>query len=91
MSKIVEKNGLVTETFYGTEKGVVQERKIDHKPILEHNKELYDQNDGYSPDKGLKRIASIPTIILEIWAKNIMVIKTKVIGLLYQKMFKLKF
>ena len=38
MSKIVEKNGLVTETFYGTEKGVVQERKIDHKPILEHNK-----------------------------------------------------
>ena len=91
MSKIVEKNGLVTETFYGTEKGVVQERKIDHKPILEHNKKLYTQNDGYSPDKGLKRVASIPTIILEIWAKNIMEIKTKVIGLLYQKMFKQKF
>ena len=41
-------------------KGVVQERKIDLKPILEHNKKLYTQNDGYSPDKGLKRIASIP-------------------------------
>ena len=34
------------------------------------NKKLYTQNDGYSPDKGLKRVASIPTIILEIWAKE---------------------
>ena len=70
MSKIVENNGLVSETFTGTEKGVVQERTINHKPILDHNKKLYTQNDGYSPDKGLKRIASIPLIILEIWAKE---------------------
>ena len=34
MSKVVEKDGLVSETFIGTEKGVVQERKVDHKPIL---------------------------------------------------------
>ena len=33
-------------------------------------KKLYNQNDGYSPDKGLTRVASIPTIILEIWAKE---------------------
>ena len=70
MSKVVEKEGLVSETFIGTEKGVIQERKVDHKPILEHNKKLYTQNDGYSADKGLKRIASIPTIVLEIWAKE---------------------
>ena len=70
MSNIVENNGLVSETFTGTEKGVIQERKINHKPILDHNKKLYTQNDGYSPDKGLKRIASIPLIILEIWAKE---------------------
>ena len=49
MSKIVENNGLVSETFTGTEKGVIQERKINHKPILDHNKKLYTQNDGYSP------------------------------------------
>ncbi len=70
MSKIVEKDGLVSETFIGTEKGVVQERKVDHKSILDHNKKLYTQNDGYSADKGLKRVATIPTIVLEIWAKE---------------------
>tara|TARA_Y100000361_G_scaffold66225_1_gene58184 strand:+ start:529 stop:864 length:336 start_codon:yes stop_codon:yes gene_type:complete len=70
MSKIIENNGLVSETYIGTDKGVVQERKINHKPILDHNKKLYTQNDGYSADKSLKRIASIPIIILEIWAKE---------------------
>ena len=71
MGKIsTEKDGLVTENFYESEKGVVQERTINHKSILEHNKKLYNQNDGYSPDKGLKRIASIPSIVLEIWAKE---------------------
>ena len=70
MSKIVENNGLVSETYIGTDKGVVQERKINHKPILDHNKKLYTQNDGYSADKSLKRVASIPTIVLEIWAKE---------------------
>ncbi len=71
MGKIsTEQTGLLTENFYESEKGVVQERKINHKPILDHNKKLYNLNDGYSPDKGLKRVASIPTIILEIWAKE---------------------
>ena len=71
MGKIsTEQTGLLTETFYESEKGVVQERKINHKPILDHNKKLYNLNDGYRPDKGLKRVASIPTIILEIWAKE---------------------
>ena len=71
MGKIsTEQTGLLTENFYESEKGVVQERKINHKPILDHNKKLYNLNDGYSPDKGSKRVASIPTIILEIWAKE---------------------
>tara|TARA_X000001388_G_scaffold3295_1_gene2424 strand:- start:762 stop:1100 length:339 start_codon:yes stop_codon:yes gene_type:complete len=71
MSKIsTEKTGLVTENFYETEKGVVQERTVNHQPIINHNKRLYTQNDGYSPDKGLKRIASVPSIVLEIWAKE---------------------
>ena len=63
-----EKDGLITENFYESEKGVVQERTINHKSILDHNKKLYNKNDGYSPDKSLKRIASIPSIVLEIWA-----------------------
>ncbi len=70
MNKSIEKDGLLSDTFIGTDKGVVHERKIDHKPIIEHNKKLYTQNDGYSADKGLKRVASIPTLVLEIWAKE---------------------
>ena len=35
-----------------------------------HNKKLYTQNDGYSASKELKRVASIPIIVLEIWAKE---------------------
>ena len=70
MRKISEEvNKNITETFLDNgDEGVVQKRSLDVKPILENNKRLYNQNDGYSPDKGLKRIATIPTIILEIWA-----------------------
>ena len=72
MRKISEEvNKNITETFLDNgNEGVVQKRSLDVKPILENNKRLYNQNDGYSPDKGLKRIATIPTIILEIWAKE---------------------
>ena len=65
-----ETDGLITDVFHEGENSVVHERKINHQPILDHNKKLYTQNDGYSPDKGLKRIASIPTLVLEVWAKE---------------------
>ena len=66
-----ETEGLITDNFIPHEdKGVVHQRFVNHKPILDHNKKLYTQNDGYSPDKGLKRVASIPTIVLEIWCKE---------------------
>ena len=66
-----ETDGLITDNFIPHEdKGVVHQRIVNHKPILDHNKKLYTQNDGYSPDKGLKRVASIPTIVLEIWCKE---------------------
>ena len=72
MRKISEEvNKNITETFLDNgNEGVVQKRSIDVKPIIENNKRLYNQNDGYSPYKGLKRIATIPTIILEIWTKE---------------------
>jgi len=67
----IERDGLITDNFIPHEdKGVVHQRVVNHKPILDHNKKLYTQNDGYSPGKGLKRVASIPTIVLEIWAKE---------------------
>jgi len=66
----VEQDGLVSEAFIGTDKGVVHKRQVNTTPILENNKKLYNQNDGYSPDKSLKRISTIPTLILEIWTKE---------------------
>ena len=61
----------ITETFLdnGVD-GIVQKRSLDVKPILENNKRLITQNDGYSPDRSLKRIASIPVVVLEIWCKE---------------------
>ena len=72
MAKLrVYNDGVTTETFHDNEdKGIIQQRSVDVKPTLENNKKLYTHNDGYSPDKGLKRVASVPTIILEIWAKE---------------------
>ncbi len=70
MTKIVEKEGLMTTTYHQDNDKVVIERNIDYKPIVEHNKKLYSQNNGYSKSKDLKRVASIPTLVLEIWSKE---------------------
>jgi len=72
MRKISEETDKhITETFLDNgNDGVVQKRSLDIESILESNKKLYTQNDGYSPNKGLKRIASIPVIILEVWCKE---------------------
>ena len=39
-------------------------------PLMERNKKLYTQNDGYTPSRDMRRIASVPPIILQIWAKE---------------------
>ena len=70
--KDIVKDGLQQTTYSkdDMEKKIVIKEQVNINPHLKHNKALYTQNDGYSPDKGLKRVASIPTIILEIWAKE---------------------
>ena len=72
MRKILEETDKhITETYLDNDKdGIIQKRSLDIEPIIENNKKLFNQNDGYSPDKGLKRIASIPVVILEIWCKE---------------------
>jgi len=60
----------MTTTYHQEKDKVVIERNIDYKPIVEHNKKLYSQNNGYSKSKDLKRVASIPTLVLEIWSKE---------------------
>ena len=48
MAKLrVDNDGVTTEIFHDNEdKGVIQERAVDVKPILENNKKLYTHNDG---------------------------------------------
>ena len=72
MRKILEETDKhITETYLDNDKdGIIQKRSLNIEPIIENNKKLFNQNDGYSPDKGLKRIASIPVVILEIWCKE---------------------
>jgi hypothetical protein len=73
MSKrFVEQDGLVKTTYHSDDmnRQVVIERNVDYKPIIEHNKKMYNQNDGYSKSRDLKRVASIPTLVLELWTKE---------------------
>ena len=72
MNKETQVEGLMKTTFINEELdekiGIKQELNGDSH--LKTNKELYNQNDGYSPSKGFKRVASIPTLALEILAKE---------------------
>ena len=66
MTKLVEKDGLVTTKYHSDDfnKQVIIERNVNYKPIIEHNKKMYTHNDGYSKSRELKRVASIPTLVL---------------------------
>ena len=39
-------------------------------PLMERNKKLYTQNDGYTASRDMRRIASVPPIMLQIWTKE---------------------
>jgi hypothetical protein len=39
-------------------------------PLLNRNKKLYTQNDGYTASRDMRRIASVPPIMLQIWTNE---------------------
>ena len=39
-------------------------------PLMDRNKKLYTQNDGYTASRDMRRIASVPPIILQLWTKE---------------------
>jgi len=39
-------------------------------PLMERNKKLYTLNDGYTKSRDMRRVASVPPIILQIWTKE---------------------
>jgi hypothetical protein len=57
--------------YYFESDGKLTIKKTENtNPILQNNKRLYNQDNGYSKSKDLKRVASIPPIVLQIWAKE---------------------
>ena len=42
----------------------------DLNPLMKRNKRLYTLNDGYTASRDMKRVASVPPIILQIWSKE---------------------
>ena len=39
-------------------------------PLMDRNKKLYTQNDGYTASRDMRRVASVPPIILQLWTKE---------------------
>lgn len=49
---------------------LVVRKTQDVEPILEHNKRLYTDGDGYSKSRELRRAASIPNVVVEEWRRE---------------------
>jgi len=49
---------------------LIVKRTQDVEPILELNKKLQNENDGYTPSRNMRRVASIPNVVLEQWMKE---------------------
>jgi hypothetical protein len=39
----------------------------NHEPILEQNKAMATHNDGYTPSRDMRRVASIPMLLIHKW------------------------
>jgi len=72
MRKDVKVDGLKKETFLldEKEKQIVVKEEVNIDPHIKNNKRLYNLNDGYSKSRDLKRVASIPTLALQVWANE---------------------
>ncbi len=72
MKKDTIVDGLKKETFSldEMENKIVVNEEVNIDSHLKHNKILLNQDDGYSKSRDLKRVASIPTLALSVWAKE---------------------
>ena len=72
MKKDITFDGLQKTTYMKDDMdgkiAIKEEVNIDSH--LKHNKRLLNLNDGYSKSRDLKRVASIPTLALSVWANE---------------------
>ncbi len=69
MKTIMDSDGnIVSEFHYDEMQDLSVVRRIqDCEPIVENNKQLQSLNSGYTADRSMKRIASIPLVVAEKW------------------------
>lgn len=70
MPTFVEQNGAIRTETTIKDRVLVEKRVQDVEPVLNANKALATDGDGYSPDRTLRRAASIPLIVVEQWLKE---------------------
>jgi hypothetical protein len=64
-------SGIKTKYIQESNGALTINNSQDVSPLLKRNKELYNHDKGYlSGAKEMKRVASIPPLILAIWAKE---------------------
>ena len=59
-----------TKYFFEDDGTLTVKNSQDVEHILKKNKRMYNDGNGYSASKDLKRVASIPTLVLTLWAKE---------------------
>ncbi len=72
MRRLLDHDGNVTTTHDYDELTDITtiQRTQDAEPIIENNKRLQTMNDGYSPSREFKRVASIPFVVFEQWLQE---------------------
>ena len=72
MKKDVTVDGLQKTTYLKDDMDgkIAIKEQVDITSHLKHNKILTNLNDGYSKSRDLKRVASIPTLALQVWANE---------------------
>lgn len=50
---------------------LIVHREADVEPLLNDNKALYNAGDGYTPSRELRRVASVPMVIIEKWKNEL--------------------
>ena len=69
-TRIFHENGeRVSWEYDDLTKKVVVKRTTDVEPVLENNKRLATMDDGFSPSREMRRVASIPLHVFENWLK----------------------
>lgn len=66
----VEHNaGITTRYIQESDGKLTINNQQNVNPLLKRNKELYNHDNGYlSKEKEMKRVASVPPLVLQIWA-----------------------